>query len=53
LFGIPLASTTECRSSAPPVLSAFGQTGVAAAISHWWLRNEPPNAAWKNASAIA
>ena len=25
--------------------------GVRAAISHWWLRNEPPNAAWKKLSA--
>jgi hypothetical protein len=53
LFGIPFASTTECRSSFPPVLSAFGHVGVAAATSHWWLRNDPPKAAWKKASAIA
>ena len=26
--------------------------GDAAAISHWWLRNEPPNAAWKKWSAM-
>jgi hypothetical protein len=48
-----LRSTTECRSSAEPSLRAFGHTGDAAATSHWWLRNEPPNAAWKKRSAIA
>ena len=53
VVGIPLASTTECRSLAPPSLTAPGQIGVAAATSHWWLRNEPPNAAWKKSSAIA
>jgi hypothetical protein len=26
--------------------------GVRAAISHWWFRNEPPNAPWKKWSAI-
>jgi hypothetical protein len=31
----------------------FGHVGVAAAISHWWLRNEPPNAPWKKSSATA
>ena len=30
-----------------------GSTGLAAAINHWWLRNDPPNAAWKKSSAIA
>jgi hypothetical protein len=30
----------------------FGYVGVAAAISHWWLRNEPPNADWKKLSAM-
>ena len=34
-------------------MSPFGSTGEAAAISHWWFRNEPPNAAWKKLSAIA
>ena len=53
LVGIPLLSSTECRSSALPSLSAFGHAGVRAAISHWWFRNEPPNADWKNMSAIA
>ena len=28
-------------------------TGDAAAISHWWFRYEPPNAAWKKLSRIA
>ena len=46
-FGNPLASTSECRSAVAP-----GNVGVAAAISHWWLRNEPPNAAWKKWSAM-
>ena len=32
---------------------APGQTGDAAAISHWWFRNEPPKADWKKSSAIA
>jgi hypothetical protein len=53
LTGIPFSSTTECRSSAPPSLTAPGHTGLRAAISHWWLRNEPPKAAWKKLSAIA
>ena len=35
------------------VAGGFGYVGVAAAISHWWFRNEPPNAAWKKSSAIA
>jgi hypothetical protein len=48
-----LTSTTECRSSAELSLGAPGKVGVAAATSHWWLRNEPPNAAWKKSSAIA
>jgi len=34
-------------------LRAPGQTGLLAAISHWWLRNKPPKAAWKKLSAIA
>ena len=33
--------TTERRSSEEPSLTTFGQVGVRAAISHWWLRNEP------------
>ena len=32
---------------------APGKVGVAAAMSHWWFRNEPPKAAWKKSSAIA
>ena len=35
---------TEWRSSAEPSFSAPDQVGVAAATSHWWFRNEPPNA---------
>ena len=53
VVGIPFASTTECRSVALPSLTALGQVGVAAATSHWWLRNEPPKAPWKKSSAIA
>jgi hypothetical protein len=34
-------------------LTAPVNFGVAAATSHWWLRNEPPNAAWKKRSEIA
>jgi hypothetical protein len=50
---MPLGSTTACRSSALPSLTAPGKVGVAPATSHWWLRNEPPNAPWKKLSAIA
>src|SRR3954451_8444746 len=53
LIGMPFESTTEYRSSAPPSFGAAGQVGAAAAPSHWWLRKEPPNAAWKKLSAIA
>ena len=49
---IPLLSRTELATAgagtpAPWLVS----NGVRAAISHWWLRNDPPNAAWKNLSA--
>ncbi len=40
-------STIECWPAGIP-----GHAGEAAAISHWWLRNEPPNAPWKK-SAVA
>jgi hypothetical protein len=30
---------------------AFGYTGAAAATRNWWLRNDPPKAAWKKLSA--
>src|SRR4030095_12196839 len=53
VFGIPVPSTTECRSSAEPSLTALGNTGLAAAISHWWLRNQAPKAAWKELYAAA
>jgi hypothetical protein len=43
-----LPSSSECWSAVAP-----GNVGLAAAISHWWFRNEPPNAAWKKRSAIA
>jgi hypothetical protein len=43
-----LASSSECWSGVAP-----GKVGVAAATSHWWLRNDPPKAAWKKASAMA
>src|SRR5919201_6915832 len=46
--GIPFVSMSECSVSGAP-----GYVGVAAAISHWWLRNDPPNADWKKSSAIA
>ena len=36
-----------------PSFSAPAHGGAAAAISHWWLRYEPPNAPWKKSSAIA
>ena len=52
-FGNPFVSTSECRSLDEPSLSAPVKTGVAAAISHWWLRNDPPNAPWKKRSEIA
>ena len=29
------------------------KTGACAAMSHWWFKNEPPNAPWKKSSAIA
>src|SRR5882762_9859314 len=29
----------------------FGYTGAAAEIRNWWLRNDPPNDAWKKLSA--
>src|SRR5439155_26971822 len=37
LPGLASAPTSECRSFGPPT-TAFGQVGVAAAASHWWLR---------------
>ena len=46
---MPFESTSECS-----VLSAGTvKIGVRAAISHWWFRNEPPNAAWNMLSRIA
>ena len=51
--GKPSGPTTECRSLAPWSATASGQIGVFAAISHWWLRNDPPKADWKKLSAIA
>jgi hypothetical protein len=48
VFGIPFESMIECW-----LAGAASHVGVAAAISHWWLRNDPPNAAWKKSSAIA
>src|SRR6266852_3529924 len=41
----PLAS-----SCATALAGAPGNVGVCAAISQKWLRNEPPNAAWKKLS---
>ena len=49
---MPFVSVIEWRLSGP-VVGAPGQNGVRAAISHWWFRNEPPKADWKNASEIA
>jgi radical SAM superfamily enzyme YgiQ (UPF0313 family) len=34
-------------------VGAASKNGVRAAISHWWLRKEPPNADWKKASEMA
>ena len=51
-MGKPLRSSTECVALAGQPFAAL-QTGDAAAISHWWFRNEPPNAAWKKSSRIA
>jgi len=51
---MPRPSSTELNSF-PVVLiveSCSVSTGARAAISHWWLRNEPPNAPWKNLSAM-
>jgi hypothetical protein len=45
---MPFESMIECWSAGAP-----GHVGVAAAISHWWFRNEPPKADWKKSSAIA
>src|SRR4051812_10504872 len=42
-LGKPLVSSTEW------VPAANG--GAAAATRYWWLRNDPPNAAWKNWSS--
>ena len=38
--GIPFESRIVRRFA-----GGFAYVGVAAAISHWWLRNDPPNAA--------
>ena len=45
---MPFESMIEWLAAGAP-----GHVGVAAAISHWWLRNDPPNAPWKKSSAIA
>ena len=50
--GLPLRSSTECVAPAGQPLAAL-HVGVCAAISHWWFRYEPPNAAWKKLSRIA
>jgi hypothetical protein len=50
--GNPLASTTECRPASAPPGPAAVSIGARAEIRNWWLRNEPPNAPWKNRSAI-
>src|SRR5215472_135481 len=42
----PSVSRTACMPA-----RAFGYTGAAAEIRNWWLRNDPPNAAWKKLSA--
>jgi hypothetical protein len=39
---------TECR----PAGAAPDHGGACAAIRYWWLRNDPPNAAWKKWSAM-
>ena len=50
--GLPFRSSTEWVAFAGQPLAVL-QTGEAAAISHWWFRNEPPKAAWKKLSRIA
>ena len=54
LTGIPSVSMRENRLRSLPAgtAPAGSSYGVRAAISHWWLRNEPPNAAWKKLSAM-
>src|ERR1700739_1520624 len=42
----PSVSRTACMDP-----GAFGHTGAAAATRNWWLRNDPPKAAWKKLSA--
>src|SRR5258708_38403334 len=42
---LPLASNVMIA-----LVGAVGNTGVRAAISQTWFRNEPPNAAWKKLS---
>ena len=44
--GWPSAPSTECIAGV-----GADMTGVRAAMSHWWFRNDPPNAAWKKLSA--
>src|SRR4051794_19470995 len=45
--GIPFESMTERR-----LAGASGYVGACAAIRNWWLRYDPPNAAWKKLSRI-
>jgi hypothetical protein len=47
------ASPQGLKLELEPSCAAPGTTGVRAEISHWWLRNDPPNADWKKLSAIA
>ena len=52
MLTIRLLSSTEFAAPAAPFAPWLVSRGVLAAISHWWLRNDPPNAAWKKRSAM-
>src|SRR5207249_4272627 len=53
LTGKPVAGSRSRRpvpaspSLATTLAGALGNVGVAAAMSHWWFKNDPPNAPWK------
>jgi hypothetical protein len=51
LLGKPAASSTLFLPAGTGCCDV-SHCGVWAATSHWWLRNDPPNALWKKLSAM-